>query len=654
MPQRPPPLGVLLRGLLAVALLLPAVMGADPASAAVADDLGGQPLTERNVRAFLDRRVPELLAAQRVPGAAVVVVSGGRQLVAEGYGVADVDSAVPVDPAGTAFPLDSVTKSLTATAVMQQVEQGRLDLDADVNDYLTGFRIADTYPGEPVTLRRLLTHTAGFEETLTGMLGQSPEDRRSPGAYLAEHQPERVYPPGRVAAYSNYGYILAGHLVEIASGQPFEEYVTEHVLRPLGMRDTVVGQPDEAARRLDLARTYTPDGDGQRPVGRVVDNSVPAGGGYATVTDVGRYLLAQLGDGRLGDAVVLSPESAGAMRSARFQAHPALPGTGFGFQESPSSADAPRTGHGGDGPGSHGRFQLFPDGDAGIYVVANGDGRPSRDGLLRDIVVKEFAERFFPEGRSDPSALPTGRSDLAGVAGSYVTARMSRSEFIRALLMMDHVDVDVTADGSLTVDGTAWVPHGPDLFRHERRLLALIRGDDGRVIGLAYSADPATAYLRAPWYAAPGVLAGAAAAGLLLLLSTLVWPAAALARRLRRRPAAPLRRVPLLARILAGLTAALAWLLLVLLWHIRTDISGSLPALAAEFPLPLLPLTAAAPLTAGVLVCAVRAWRQRWWRPAGRVHYTAVAVGAVLVLAAGYAAGLGWPNLPGWFPPLPA
>ncbi|MFC7713298.1 serine hydrolase domain-containing protein [Nonomuraea recticatena] len=215
---------------------------------------------------LVDRVVPEQLARDRIPGAAVVVVSGGRTVLAKGYGVADVATGRPIDPGRTGFFTGSLAKLFTATAAMQLVEDGSLDLRADVNRYLTSFTIEDSYPGRPVTLEHLLTYTAGFDEDIVGLAEADPEDVGPLSRSLAQRQPPRVRPPGTRVAYDNYGMALAGHLVEAASGQPFAQYVEQHILKPLGMNATSMAVPHSAALAADLAGAYRPSGDGYATV----------------------------------------------------------------------------------------------------------------------------------------------------------------------------------------------------------------------------------------------------------------------------------------------------------------------------------------------------------------------------------------------------
>jgi CubicO group peptidase (beta-lactamase class C family) len=231
----------------------PTGIRAGPAASPVSAALG--PTDPGEVEAFFDDLMPRQLKSERVVGAAVAVVKDGRLLFAKGYGYAGLERGRPVEAERTLFYPGSTGKLFTWTAVMQLAEQGKLDLHADVNRYLD-FAIAATYP-QPITLAHLLTHTAGFEEEMGLMLAASQREVPPLREVLVERMPPRVYPPGELSAYSNYGTALAGYVVERVSGQPFEAYIAEHILTPLGMERSAAVQP-LPAHLADLAGTYVP------------------------------------------------------------------------------------------------------------------------------------------------------------------------------------------------------------------------------------------------------------------------------------------------------------------------------------------------------------------------------------------------------------
>src|SRR5205809_7198952 len=218
----------------------PLILGPSPPPAqvpAVAPQASPVPeLTKADFETFLDALIPSQLRNRNIAGAVVSVVKDGQALFQKGYGYADVEEKKPVLPDQTLFRPGSVSKLFTATAVMQLVEQGKVDLNRDVNDYLD-FAIPKTYP-EPVTLRRLLTHTAGFEETLKNLFVAHESDLKPLRTYLVNQMPQRIFRTGKVVSYSNYGFTVAGYIVEHVSGEKFERYIDNHILKPLRMTNS--------------------------------------------------------------------------------------------------------------------------------------------------------------------------------------------------------------------------------------------------------------------------------------------------------------------------------------------------------------------------------------------------------------------------------
>src|SRR5499427_47365 len=223
-------------------LALPGALAAAPENAAVtpAPVAAAVPLTAEDANAWLDGYMPYALKTGDIAGAVVAVVKDGQILTARGFGYADVATRKPVDPKLTLFRPGSVSKLFTWTAVMQLVEQGKIDLDADVNQYLD-FTIP-AREGKPVTMRELMQHTAGFEEQAKGVITENP---KAPGfeTLLKAWVPVRVFAPGTTPAYSNYGASLAGYIVQRVSGEPFDSYIEKHVFEPLEMKYSTFRQP---------------------------------------------------------------------------------------------------------------------------------------------------------------------------------------------------------------------------------------------------------------------------------------------------------------------------------------------------------------------------------------------------------------------------
>ena len=211
-------------------------------------------MTAADVSAFIDGIMPAQLAREDIAGAVVLVIKDGKVLFTKGYGYSDVEKRIPVTPDGTLFRPGSISKLFTWTAVMQLVEAGKLDLDRDVNDYLD-FKIPATY-AQPITLRNIMTHTAGFEETVKDMWVPSPGGFVPLGDYLRKHIPGRIFPPGVTPAYSNYGCTLAGYIVQRVSGEAFDDYIERHIYIPLGMHHSTFRQPLPESLKSMMSNGY--------------------------------------------------------------------------------------------------------------------------------------------------------------------------------------------------------------------------------------------------------------------------------------------------------------------------------------------------------------------------------------------------------------
>ncbi|WP_416875466.1 serine hydrolase domain-containing protein [Kitasatospora sp. SC0581] len=593
------------------------------------------------VRALFDELLPRLLAEHRIPGAAVTVVAGGRKVFSGGYGVADTRTNRPVDPARTAFFMGSDAKVFTAVAVLQQVAAGKLDLGTDVNRYLTAFKVRDGYPGRPVTVENLLTHTAGFDDSFMGLAQAGPERVEGLGASLAAHQPDRVRAPGTAAAYDNYGVALAGYLVETVSGQPFDQYVSQHVLQPLGMDRTTFSQPHPAAIDADLARGHRPEGDGQTGTAGLYGPWTPTGAAAVTTADdMAKLLLALLPQGGPDARRILDPATAERLLARHYGPDPRLPGLAYLLEQRTHGSEQLLV-KDGDVPGFHSNLALLPQRGLGLYVTLNGDGTDASGGWATQQVLTAFLDRFLPAPPAAATAPLTGGLDA--YAGDYRSTRTSHADLTRAAALM--ASPHVTAEhGRLTVTGpvtrdpeaaeTHWEQLEPGLFRQVggTARIAFQRAADG-TLTLLTDADPTIAYQRLAWYQAPGPHQAVAVGSLAVLALTLLgWPVAAAVRLARRRGRADRPAVRLLGwtagALLLAATGCFALLTADANALNQTLFLGDSPLLTV---VPALVVTALA-LSPVMALCTVLAWRGRWWNLFGRLHYTGLTLAVLLFL----------------------
>jgi CubicO group peptidase (beta-lactamase class C family) len=386
-----------------------------PAKAAAAG-LAAQPV-EPDFRQ-LDHVIRAGMAQYGIPGVAVGVLAQGREYV-RGYGVTNVDYPVPVD-GDTLFRIASTTKTFTGTTVMRLVEQGKLDLDATVRTYLPDFQTSDPAVASRVTLRQLLNHSAGW-------LGEYYEDMGPGDDALARYAAgmarlPQLTPLGTVFHYNNAAVALAGHVIEAATGAPYERAVQELLLEPLGLThsrffsDEIVGF--NVAASHDVVDGQPVVDPALWPIPRSIH---PTGGLISSVRDQLQYARFHLGDGTAPDGTrLLMPASLAAMRSNPGPGGTLLvelDGMGVTWMLRPSAEGVRIVQHGGDVPGQHSGFLMVPDRGFALTVLTNSEGGPK---LVRDLVVDDWALRQFA-GVSNLPAVPRAftPSELAPYEGHY-------------------------------------------------------------------------------------------------------------------------------------------------------------------------------------------------------------------------------------------
>lgn len=399
----------------------PAAAPAAPGPAAPAAESGTHELTAADAAGFLDGIVPYAIRRGNIAGATVAVVANGQIIFAKGYGYADVKKRQPVMADQTLFRPGSVSKLFTWTAVMQQVQAGKLDLDRDINAYLD-FKIPEKYG--PITLRNLMTHTPGFEDTFSGSFVKTAHQLVPYREYLVKHIPAEIFPPGKVVAYSNYGAMLAGYIVQRVSGEPFDEYIERHIFQPLGMDHSSFAQPLPSALAKDMAQGYLTAS--AKPGTFEYVEVAPAGSLSSTATDMAHFMIAQLQDGSYGGASILSPATTELMHTPQSRMAPGMNGFDLGFyQENRNGLRI--IGHAGDTEYFHSDLHLLLDKDVGFFISVNSLGTDGAAEQVRTGIFRAFLDRYYPY---TPPAEPTvarPKPDAARVAGWYLTSRRIES-----------------------------------------------------------------------------------------------------------------------------------------------------------------------------------------------------------------------------------
>jgi CubicO group peptidase (beta-lactamase class C family) len=514
----------------------PTVKPAPVAAAAPVQAPAARTLDSADVTAWLDGFMPYALDRGDIPGAVVAVVKDGQTLVIKGYGYSDLAKKTPVAP-DTIFRPGSISKLFTWTAVMQLVGEGKLDLDKDVNAYLD-FKIPDRADG-PVTLRRLMTHTAGFEETIQDLINSDPKRYRPLGTAMKAWVPERMYKAGTTPAYSNYGASLAGYIVQRVSGEKFEDYIARHIFQPLGMSHATMVQPLPAALQPFMSKGYTPGSDKAQPY-ELIDMS-PAGALAMSGEDATKFMIAHLAAEK-GPNVLLPPDVAREMHRTEAPGFDRLNHMALGFYQSNMNGHAVIA-HGGDTELFHSDMNLFIDDGVGLYISVNSPGGEGAAHVLRAALLREFADRYFPgpapTGQVDPAM---AKQHAAMMAGTYVSSRASDSSWASLVNFLSEMKVAPLPNGDLVVSGLTGINGQPIKWREiapfiwkdtDGKQLLSAKVENGKVVRIAngdyapiFVFDRVSGGKDSAWLL-PALLVSIA----VLFLTAVLWPVTALVRR---------------------------------------------------------------------------------------------------------------------------
>lgn len=488
------------------AIVFPALLWT---SAPVAADLADPAIVE----AYVDGIVKPLMKDHSSPSGTVAIVQNGELILAKGYGYEDLEERVPVDPYQTLFRPGSTSKLFTWVAVMQLVEQGELDLGADVNTYLETFQIDDTFE-EPITLRHILTHTSGFEDGALGyLIIEDPEDALPLREAMARYQPLRVNPPGAQTSYSNYATALAGLIVANVSGLEFNDYIEQNIFEPLGMDNSsfVEPLPEDLAERM--ATSYRLEaGDFIEKPFEIITSFGPAGALSSTSTDMVKFGQAMLNGGELNGNRILREETAGEMMSQQFSHDDRLMGMGLGFYA--TDYNGYRVwGHGGDTQWFHSYLGIDKANDLTFFVSFGGTGGSP----VRTLFAPALYDQFFPRREEAPPEPPEDFAERAGkYAGAYGFWRSNFSTIEKAFGLGGGVTVAPTENNTLVVvmgdKAKQYAEVEENLFRELNpnvpvfstfvpRLIAFQENEAGEITGFIIDGLPFMSLRKMPAYA---------------------------------------------------------------------------------------------------------------------------------------------------------
>ena len=451
---------------------------------------------------FIDSLIDAKIKEYNIPGATVAIVIDSQSFYTQGYGFADLENQKKVDTNLTGFRIASITKTFTAVAAMQLVENGLLDLHTDIRNYLPDDDF-DFLDGSPITMHHLLTHTAGFDVTDTGDASKTPEDIIPIETIVRRHLPAQVHPPGTIYSYSNFGYTLAGYIIEQISGMPYKEYIQKHIFKPLGMNNSSLDQPLKETYRKNLAKAYKWD-DGYIILPRDYTNTLPGGGIISTGSDMLRYMTMHLNKGTLGSVEILSPASHAILTSQHYGSSNTRRGICYAFFETIWQGRRALD-HTGGQLGFLSIMELIPEEGFGLFISHNsrkdaGDFRYDiLTGILDTIMDKKSINFKFPKPLDDDL------QQINEYEGTYTQMDHPYKGFEKIALLFgfftNSTEVTRLQGDTLSIWEQKFVPVGNDVFQHVSNSSSwnfeFIRNYNGKVVSMMGGIN---SYKLIPWY----------------------------------------------------------------------------------------------------------------------------------------------------------
>ncbi len=412
---------------------------------------GTQSPETEDISAWIDRQLLLRSGSEDIPGLTFVLVQGDSIVHAKGYGLANIETNLPMSAEHSLFPVASVSKTVVATAVMQLYQQGKVDLDEDINRYLATFN----YPTDfaPITIRQLLTHTAGIDNRVINTEVVRIEDIVPLAEHLKAHMPKQIRSPGKAFSYSNYGYALLGLIVEEVSGMPFDQYVKTAILQPLGMNNS--------GFRLDAGSTHSIVTGYKQKKGRLLPHQArnllhyPAGGLKATAAQMGHYITMLMNHGKYNEVQILQQVTLDLMFNEGFK-HFAQADEQwlFGFAQKRRQGFK-SIGHNGLLTGFQCELLLIPDLNIGLFIGVNASTPVAAKVIQRfihDLLKKLASNHPAPVSTTapatDPAQWQSSNQPLNTLTGHYRPTRYSQNTMAKlAVLMKKDADIEIRQNG---------------------------------------------------------------------------------------------------------------------------------------------------------------------------------------------------------------
>lgn len=444
--------------------------------------LGQENLSPSPIDILLKQEIDSLmndgLKKWHIPGASVAIVKSGN-VWAKGYGFENMQSQTPVT-ANTVFRVASLSKLITATAALQLVEAGKINLHDDIRNYFKEKNLNLKFK-KPVTLHQLLTHTGGFDRSDIGDATPDPEKLYDLKTLIEEHSTPQIHNPGKIYHYSNFGYSLIGYLVEQVSGLKFSTYVQQRIFDPLEMENSTFFQPQPPELRSKLAQAYYWNEEKFKPLPLDYSQVEPADAMISSADDMALFIKAQL-----QEKILLKQETLKLMHKQHYTLSPSPYGMAYGFQENFLFGRRVLE-HSGVTLGYSSYILILPEEQLGIFISQN-----IRDGNLRWKFTQTVLSHYITNTAKPSSSLkpnPAYPIDASLYTGRYRHIAYPHHTFEKAAYVLgfrgSRANVKPADEGALMIDGQRFVASGPHMFTHpdqQHWTKGFVVNDEGKVI----------------------------------------------------------------------------------------------------------------------------------------------------------------------------
>jgi len=456
-------------------------------------------LDSETVSEFSDEFFKKNMEKYDVPGAVITIVKGNKVLFSKGYGYSDVDNSIPVTTDGTLFRIGSVSKLFTAMAIIQLANEGKIDLEEDVEEYLPKLNINNPYDTK-ITMSMILTHIAGIDSEMIGELSMEDPGENSVSEFMESRTIDIVREPGKIIEYSNQGMAVAGYAVEQISGQSCKEYIKNHIFKLIGMNQSKYELEDKK-----ISKGYIKEN------GNVVEKGLegyfkiyPIGGIVSTAADMAKFMIAEL---KGTDSSVVKM-----MHERQTGLNDYVPGMCYGYHEKYRN-DVRVVQHSGYTPdGFLTELSLMLDEEVGIFISIN---QGSNNSVPQDYI-DNFIYTFYPISVEMPVSIPVEEGSAKSVEGTYRYGDYGRNTLYKGDIAFNpgvEIKVDANKNATITVheenmytnEKTSWIgiEVAPLIYQREdaKEYITFKKGNNKDVYYMAKTSDSSLGtYERIKWY----------------------------------------------------------------------------------------------------------------------------------------------------------